>query len=82
MVMAMTEKRFEMVIVDVQGNFYYLDRVTDEKISSTLALEGKLNELANENEQLKKENKELRQYLGWQEMELEELEDINKNVIE
>ena len=80
--MAMTEKRFEMVIVDVQGNFYYLDRVTDEKISSTLALEGKLNELANENEQLKKENKELRQYLGWQEMELEELEDINKNVIE
>lgn len=55
----MTEKRFEMVIVDVQGNFYYLDRVTDEKISSTLALEGKLNELAEENEQLKQEKQEL-----------------------
>ena len=49
----MTEKRFEMVIVDVQGNFYYLDKVTDEKISSTLALEDKLNELAEENEELK-----------------------------
>ena len=37
--------------------------------------------LYEENEQLKKENKELRQYLGWQQMELEELEDIDKNVI-
>lgn len=39
-------------------------------------------ELRKENEQLKKENKELREYLCWEEMELEELEDIDKNVIE
>ena len=37
-------------------------------------------ELAKENEQLKQENKELRQYLGWQEMELEELESIKGDV--
>ena len=33
-----------------------------------------------ENEQLKQEKKELRQYLGWQEMELEELESIKGDV--
>ena len=37
-----------------------------------------LNELSEENEQLKKENKELRQYLDWQDMELEEMEDIKR----
>ena len=36
-----------------------------------------LNELSEENEQLKKENQELRKYLGWQDMELEEMEDLN-----
>ena len=35
-------------------------------------------ELMEENEQLKKENKELRQYLCWQEMELVEMEDLNE----
>ena len=49
----MSEKRFEMVITDKQGNFHYLDNVTGEKITSTLTLENKLNELAEENEQLR-----------------------------
>ena len=30
-----------------------------------------------ENEQLKSENQELKQYLSWQDMELEEMEDLN-----
>lgn len=38
----------------------------------------KLIDVLNENEQLKKENKELQQYLGWQDMELEEMEDIKR----
>ena len=37
----------------------------------------KLNKLSDENEQLKKENQELQKYLGWQDMELEEMEDLN-----
>lgn len=33
----MTEnKRFKMVITDDEGNFYYLDKVTGEKIRSTM----------------------------------------------
>ena len=48
-----------MVITDSQGNFYYLDKKTDEKIKSTLTLEDKLNELADESEQLKEKNKRL-----------------------
>lgn len=48
----MTEKRFEMVIEDTQGNFYYLDKKTGEKIKSTLVLEDKLNELYRENKEL------------------------------
>ena len=51
----MTEKRFEMIITDMDGNFYYLDKITNEKIKSTLTLENKLNELNDENEQLKLE---------------------------
>ena len=38
---------------------------------------GKCSALEQENKQLKKENKELRQYLSWQDMELEEMEDLN-----
>ena len=37
----------------------------------------RLNELSDENEQLKSENQELKQYLSWQDMELEEMEDLN-----
>lgn len=51
----MTDKRFKMVIADDDGNFYYLDKVTDEKIRSTMQLEDKLNELHEENEKLKHE---------------------------
>lgn len=47
-------KRFEMIIEDSQGNFHYLDKQTNEKIKSTITLENKLNELADENEELKK----------------------------
>lgn len=75
----MTEKRFTM------GYKVYRDNLTGERydeVTESYKICHLLNELFDENEQLKKENKELRQYLGWQEMELEELEDINKNVIE
>ena len=51
----MTEKRFEMVITGSDGSFHYLDNVTDERIISTLELENKLNELSEENEQLKEQ---------------------------
>lgn len=37
----------------------------------------KCNALEEENEELKKENQELRKYLSWQDMELEEMEDLN-----
>lgn len=56
----MTEnKRFKMVIADDDGNFYYLDKVTGEKIRSTMQLEDKLNELNDENERLKGSIEEL-----------------------
>lgn len=51
----MTEKRFEMIITSADGSFYYLDKNTGEKITSTLELENKLNALHEENEQLKKQ---------------------------
>ena len=37
----------------------------------------KVEELSKENEQLKSENQELKKYLSWQDMELEEMEDLN-----
>lgn len=37
-----------------------------------------VNDLLESNEELKKENQELRKYLGWQDMELEEMEDLNE----
>ena len=56
----MTEnKRFKMVIADDDCNFYYLDKVTGEKIRSTMQLEDKLNELNDENERLKGSIEEL-----------------------
>lgn len=33
--------------------------------------------LTEENKKLKQENKELQKYLGWQDMELQEMEDLN-----
>lgn len=36
-----------------------------------------VNGIVEENEQLKSENQELKQYLSWQDMELEEMEDLN-----
>ena len=53
-------KRFNMVIADTEGNFYYHDNITDEKITSTLKLENKLNELNDEKEQLNFNYRELR----------------------
>lgn len=50
--------------------------------SALLDSEYDIKKLKDENEELKKENKELQKYLNWQNMELEELEDIDKNVIE
>ena len=50
----MIEKRFEMIITSADGSFYYLDKNTGEKITSTLKLENKLNALHEENEHLKK----------------------------
>ena len=52
----MVEKRFKMIITNADGSFHYLDEITGEKITSTLALEDKLNELAEENQDLKKAN--------------------------
>lgn len=54
----MTEKRFTMVITGNDGSFHYWDKVTDERITSTLELEDKLNELNDENEQLKQQCKD------------------------
>lgn len=49
----MTEKRFKMIITNADGSFHYLDEITGEKITSTLALEDKLNELSDEKEKWK-----------------------------
>ena len=57
-------KRFNMIITDAEGNFYYHDNITDEKITSTLRLENKLNELNDENEQLKSIIKEVAELLS------------------
>ena len=51
----MTGKRFKMIITSADGSFHYLDEITGEKITSTLALEDKLNELNNENKKLLQE---------------------------
>ena len=40
----MTEKRFTMVITGSDGSFHYWDKVTDERITSTLELENKVSE--------------------------------------
>ena len=60
----MTEKRFKMIITSADGSFYYLDEITGEKITSTLELENKLNELYDENQKLKKENEQLKQQIN------------------
>ena len=79
----MTEKRFvdyfdkdhNYIIQDLQNeDEYQVGFVNcDEDVFLEL-----VNKIADENEQLKQENKELRQYLGWQDMELEEMEDIKR----
>jgi len=51
----MTEKRFTIVVTGSDGSFHYWDKFTDERITSTLELENKLNELSDENEKLKEE---------------------------
>ena len=54
-----------------EENLIYVDKnELDELID-------KYNNLQEENEQLKSENQELKQYLSWQDMELEEMEDLN-----
>ena len=61
----MTEKRFTMVITGNDGSFHYWDKVNDERITSTLELENKLNELADENEQLKQTIKKMGELGGF-----------------
>ena len=62
----MTEKRFTMVITGSDGSFHYWDKVTDERITSTIELENKLNELNDENEQLKQQvDEQKRQIKGF-----------------
>ena len=73
----MTEKRFTvkpLMFVEEQRNGIF--EVGGERLFNN-EIVGLLNNLADENEQLKQENKELRQYLSWQDMELEEMEDLN-----
>ena len=69
----MTEnKRF---IIDDAGTLIDIQtRNTYDYVSDVCPL---LNALNEENEQLKSENQELKQYLSWQDMELEEMEDLN-----
>ena len=68
----MTEKRFVMEDLEI------LCRILDNgKVINGIEIVNLLNALYEENEQLKKENQELRKYLSWQDMELEEMEDLN-----
>lgn len=70
----MTEnKRFTMVITGSDGSFHYWDKVTDERITSTLELEDKLNGLSKENEQLK-------QSLGFCKDNVKRLHDENEQL--
>lgn len=77
----MTEKRY---LVNDIVKFDYSEiwkKSNDELHTDTPLRNDEIIDLLNENEQLKQEIKELRQYLDWDKMELEELEDIDKNVI-
>ena len=86
----MTEKRFkhsEIIQDDGQTICYGIEDTQTKHIFNVIGdgiydvsekeLIKLLNELNDENEQLKSENQELKQYLSWQDMELEEMEDLN-----
>ena len=88
--MEMTEKRFkhsEIIQDDGQTICYGIEDTQTKHIFNVIGdgiydvsekeLIKLLNELNDENEQLKSENQELKQYLSWQDMELEEMEDLN-----
>ena len=64
-----TNARYDICEIECDGEIYCTVATKDVDL---------IIDVLNENEQLKKENKELRQYLGWQEMELEEMEDIKR----
>ena len=77
------DERFTIDILD-ENNWLIEDTKTGETANpidgTTNVLKGlikTMNKYDEENEQLKKENRELRQYLSWQDMELEEMEDLN-----
>ena len=80
----MTEKRFN--VFDVDGTVfledhkegsYHIGEKENVDIPCLNDIADRLNTYADENEQLKSENQELKQYLSWQDMELEEMEDLN-----
>ena len=57
-----------MIITGADGSFYYLDKNTGEKITSTLELENKLNALHEENEKLRYDyNEKCNEYIGLEE---------------
>ena len=67
----MTEKRFKNVGKDILQYGEWWCSANGEHCADVIATA--INELIEENEQLKSENQELRQYLSWQDMELEEM---------
>ena len=69
----MAEKRFTIVVTGSDGSFHYWDKFTDERITSVLELENKLNELSDENEQLKSENNMLKVTIGRNEAYIKKL---------
>ena len=71
----MTAKRFEMVITGVDGSFHYLDKNTGEKITSTLELENKLNEL---HEQVQAQATVIKEYQDRNEILNQQICDKNK----
>ena len=50
----MTKKRFTIVVTGSDGSFHYWDKFTDERITSVLELENKLNEQHEQIERLKR----------------------------
>lgn len=68
----MTAKRFR-VNDEVKYNYSEIGEYIDENHTDRPLMNNKVCELLNE---LHEENQELRMYLGWQDMELEEMRDL------
>ena len=70
------EKEDALNVFEMIDELNYLNDCCDNLIDDNTEYVAEINQMHKENEQLKEENQELRKYLSWQDMELEEMEDL------